>query len=166
MTLYGRESSGKTSTMRLIAGRLQADAWRVRRTQMTSDDDGALVALATLGADLGDEVRRRVFDVTVPWKQKLQAVVHGLESPGDRTAVLVDDPWFGSPEEAPSLFAERSVDLLDEIERTPSLSLVLSRSDHVWHHGRFISFQTSCMSSCSAPAPGSWWLSARRPTTG
>jgi tetratricopeptide (TPR) repeat protein len=129
VTLYGRESSGKTSTMRLIADRLQADAWRVRRTQMTSDDDGALVALATLGADLGDEVRRRVFDVTVPWKQKLQAVVHGLESPGGRTAVLVDDPWFGSPEEAPSLFAERSVDLLDEIERTPSLSLVLSRSD-------------------------------------
>lgn len=129
VTLYGRESSGKTSTMGLIAGRLQTGDWRVHGTQMTSDDDGALVALATLGAELSDDVRSRVFDVAVPWKQKLQAVVRGLESSGGRTAVLVDGPWFGSPEEAPSLFAERSIDLLDEIERTPSLSLVLSRSD-------------------------------------
>lgn len=115
--------------MGLIAGRLQTEDWRVHRTQMTSDDDGALVALATLAADLGDEARRQVFDVTVPWKQKLRAVVHGLESSGRRNAVLVDGSWFGSPEEAPSLFAERSVNLLDEIERAPSLSLVLSRSD-------------------------------------
>lgn len=129
MTLYGRASSGKTSTMSLIAGQLQAGGWRVHRTQMTGDDDGALVALATLGADLGDDVQARMIDLDVPWKQKLQSVVSGLKRTQMRTAVLVDDPWFGSPEEAPSLFAERSVDLLDEIERTPSLSLVLSRSD-------------------------------------
>lgn len=129
MTLYGRASSGKTSTMKLIAGRLQAGGWRVHRTQMTGDDDGALVALAMLGADLGNDVRTRLVDLNVPWKQKLQAVVSGLKGTETRTAVLVDDPWFGSPDEAPSLFAERSVDLLDEIERSASLSLVLSRSD-------------------------------------
>jgi tetratricopeptide (TPR) repeat protein len=129
VTLYGRASSGKTSTMRLLADQLQAGGWSVHRTQMTGDDDGALVALATLGADLGDDVRGCLFDLKVPWKRKLQSVVHGLVRAGARTAVLVDDPWFGSPEEAPSLFAERSIDLIDEIERTPALSLVLSRSD-------------------------------------
>jgi len=129
VTLYGRASSGKTSAMRLIAGQLEAGGWGVHRTQMTGDDDGALVALAMLGADLGDDVRGCLFDLNVPWKRKLQSVVGGLGRTGGRTAVLVDDPWFGSPEEAPSLFAERATDLLDEIERTPSLSLVLSRSD-------------------------------------
>jgi hypothetical protein len=129
VTLYGRASSGKTSTMQLLADQLQASGWRVHRTQMTGDDDGALVALTMLGAELGEDVQGCVFNVNVPWKQKLQSVVSGLHSTEARTAILVDDPWFGSPEEAPSLFAERSVDLLDEIERTPSLSLVLSRSD-------------------------------------
>jgi len=115
--------------MRLIADQLQAGGWHVHRTQMTGDDDGALVALATLGADLGDDVRGCLFDLNMPWKRKLTSVVGGLGRTGGRTAVLVDDPWSGSPEEAPSLFAERATDLLDEIERTPSLSLVLSRSD-------------------------------------
>jgi tetratricopeptide (TPR) repeat protein len=129
VTLYGRASSGKTGAMTKIADQLHAAKWRVHRTQMTSDDDGALVALATLAASLADDVRAHALDVKVPWKQKLRTVVDALDGTGARTAVLVDDPWFGAPDDAPSLFVERSTDLLDEIERVPSLSLVLSRSD-------------------------------------
>lgn len=128
VTLYGRASSGKTSAMKLLARQLTDTGWIVHRTQMTGDDDGAPVGLATLAASMPRAIRTAVLDVKVPWTQKVRAVVDGIAGTGPRTAVLVDDPWLGSPEEAPSMFAERSVDLLDEIERS-AVSLVLSRSD-------------------------------------
>lgn len=115
--------------MKALGRQLEDSGWSVYRTQMTGDDDGAPVALATLADSLTGDLRHGILDVTVPWKQKVRRVVDGLAGTGRKTAVLVDDPWLGSPDEAPSMFAERSVDLLDEIERSASISLVLSRSD-------------------------------------
>ncbi len=158
VTLYGRASSGKTSAMKLLARQLRDSDWSVHRTQMTGDDDGAPVALATLAAAMPKELRARVLDVKVPWKQKVRMVVDGLADTSRRTAVLVDDPWLGSPEEAPSLFAERSIDLLDEIERSATISLVISRSDRPLA-GTFVELPTAA-DPRAVLAPGRWQASS------
>jgi tetratricopeptide (TPR) repeat protein len=129
VTLYGRASSGKSSTMGLIAQQLGSQDWRVHRTQMTHDDDAGPIALATLAAGVSPDVRQRALDIAVPWKKKVDALVEALALDCRRVAILVDDPWLGSPDDAPSMFAERSADLLDRLERVPRLALVLSMSD-------------------------------------
>jgi tetratricopeptide (TPR) repeat protein len=158
VTLYGRASSGKTSAMRLLAGRLREAGWSVHRTQMTGDDDGAPVALATLAAALPGVPRDRILDVAVPWKHKVRLVVEGLADTSRKTAVLVDDPWLGSPEEAPSLFAERSIGLLDEIERSATISLVLSQSERPLA-GTFVELPTAA-DPRAVLAPERWQVPA------
>ena len=130
VTLYGRASSGKSSTMGLIAKQLGDRHWDVHRTQMTHDDDAGPIALATLAAGVSLEVRQQALDIALTWKQKVDVLVQALAPDRDRrVAILVDDPWLGSPDDAPSMFAEHSADLLDRLERVPQLALVLSMSD-------------------------------------
>ncbi len=130
VTLYGRASSGKSSTMALIGDQLRSQGWSVYPTQMTHDDDGGPVALATLAALVAPPARDQVLDLDRPWHLKVDLLIDHLTPPdGQRAVILLDDPWIPPAFASPSMFAERSLDLLDRLERAPRLCVVRSMTD-------------------------------------
>lgn len=130
VAVVGAPSTGKSNVLRLVEQALQPLV--VHRTRMpTTGDDAGPVALATLAAQLGQNVLGAVQDIDRPWRDKVASVVKAL---ADREAVvLIDDLRQAARGHQPLVFDQQVTSLFDALLHETAVGLVTTSTDRSSH---------------------------------